>query len=113
MENQVIYAEKIKKAYETKTVTKIDELKALDKRVRRPAQIFAYTFGSLSSLVLGTGMCLAKKVIGNAMGLGIGVGLVGIGLCLCTNPLYKKILASRKKKYAPEIIARSNEILQN
>ena len=56
MENQVIYAEKIKKAYETKTVTKIDELKALDKRVRRPAQIFAYTFGSLSSLVLGTGM---------------------------------------------------------
>lgn len=111
MNNEAIKAEEIRKQYEEKEATKLDELKVLDSKVRRPPQIFAYTFGSLSSLVLGTGMCLAMKVIGNSMALGICVGVLGIGLCALTYPLYKKILSKRKKKYASEIIALSNEIL--
>ncbi len=111
--NEIEKAEQIRKRYETETVTELEQLKALDKRARRPAQIFAYAFGSGSSLVLGTGMCLAMKAIGNAMAAGIVIGLVGIGLCLATYPLYKMLLGRRKKKYAAEIIARSNEILKN
>ena len=61
---QKIYVEKIRNNYTEKQVTKFDELKELNKKVNRPAQVGAYLFGSASALVLGTGMCFAMKVIG-------------------------------------------------
>ncbi len=103
--------ERIRASYAEKEITKFDELKELDKRVKRPAEIFAYLFGSVSSLVLGTGMCLAMKIIGNSMALGIGIGLVGIALTCATYPLYKKILNDRKKRYAKQIFELSDSLL--
>ena len=103
--------ERIRASYTEKEITKLDELKALDKKVKRPAQIFAYVYGSLSSLVLGTGMCLAMKVIGNSMALGIGIGLVGIALTLTTYPIFKAILKRRKNKYAKQIFELSDSLL--
>ena len=94
--NAIKEIEKIRNNYTEKETTKLDELKSLDKKVKRPAQIFSYVYGSLSSLVLGTGMCLAMKVIGNSMALGIGIGLVGIALTLSTYPIYNKILNNNK-----------------
>ena len=115
MENQTKTIEKIRSSYEKKETTKFDEIKELDKKVKGPAKIFAYVFGSFSSLVLGTGMCLAMKVIGNSlsfsMPLGIGVGLLGILLLSVTYPLYKAILNARKKKYAPKIFELSDSLL--
>ena len=103
--------ERIRASYTEKEITKLDELKELDKKVKRPAQIFAYVYGSLSSLVLGTGMCLAMKVIGNSMALGIGIGLVGIALTLTTYPIFKAILKRRKNKYAKQIFELSDSLL--
>ena len=103
--------ERIRASYTEKEITKLDELKELDKKVKRPVQIFAYVYGSLSSLVLGTGMCLAMKVIGNSMALGIGIGLVGIALTLTTYPIFKAILKRRKNKYAKQIFELSNSLL--
>lgn len=107
--------EKIRASYVEKEITKLDELKALDKKVKRPAQIFAYVFGSVSSLVLGTGMCLAMKVIGAslsfAMPLGIGFGLLGILLVSINYPLYKTILKSRKNKYSKQIFELTDSML--
>ncbi|MBR2989167.1 MAG: dihydropteridine reductase [Clostridia bacterium] len=107
--------ERIRASYEQKEITKFDELKNLDKKVKRPAKIFAYIYGSLSSLVLGTGMCLAMKVIGAslsfAMPIGIGVGLVGIALALSTYPIFKAILKRRKNKYAKQIFELSDSLL--
>ena len=103
--------EKIRAAYAPAEKTKLDTLKALNKKVSRPAKIFAYIFGSLSSLVLGLGMCLAMKVIGDLMIPGIVIGCVGILLVSVNYRLYKRILAVRKKKYAPEILALSDELL--
>lgn len=110
-----IIIEKIKNNYVGKTTeqTKLEEIKSLDKKVKNPARIFAYTFGTIGSLVLGTGMCLAMKVIGDLMALGIVVGIIGIILVLVTYPIYKKILARRKEKYGNEIISKSNEILNS
>ena len=59
---------------------RLEQLKALDGAVRRPAAIFAYTFVILGALVLGVGMCLAMEVIGSLMPLGIVVGVVGIAM---------------------------------
>lgn len=117
MTTEMKTVEQIRDSYVEKGITKFDELKALDKRVKRPAEIFAYVFGSLSSLVLGTGMCLAMKVIGAglsfAMPLGIGVGILGIALVSVNYPIYQKILKSRKKKYASRIMELSNSLLNN
>ena len=103
--------ERIRASYTEKEITKLDELKALDKMVKRPAQIFAYVYGSVSSLVLGTGMCLAMKVIGNSMALGVGIGLVGIALALSTYPIFKAMLKRRKNKYAKQIFELSDGLL--
>ena len=111
MMNEMKTIERIRASYTEKEMTQLDELKALDRKVKRPAQIFAYVYGSLSSLVLGTGMCLAMKVIGNSMALGIGIGLVGIALTLTTYPIFKAILERRKKKYAKQIFELSNCLL--
>lgn len=103
--------EKIRASYTQNKPTKLDELKKLDKKVKRPAQIFAYVFGSLSSLVLGAGMCLAMKVIGDNMMLGIGIGLLGILLVSINYPLYKTILKSRKNKYSNQIVEMTDSLL--
>ena len=91
---------------------KLDELKALDKRVKRPAETFAYIFGGVGALTLGTGMCLAMKVIGNMMISGIVIGLIGIAMVSATYSLYKKILRSRRSKYAKQIFALTDELLK-
>lgn len=108
-------AEKIKNQYTPKTEqkTKLEELKDLDKKVKNPAKIFAYIFGILGSLVLGAGMCLAMKIIGNAMALGIAIGLVGIAMVSSTYFIFKAMLNKRKQKYADKILAKSDELLNS
>ena len=111
MNNEIKTVERIRADYTEQAPTKVDELKALDKKVKRPAAIFAYIFGTVGSLVLGTGMCLAMKVIGDMMIAGIGIGLAGIAMVSLTYPIYKGLLARRRKKYAERIVAMSDEIL--
>lgn len=113
--------ENILRDYKEKEVTKFDELKNLDKKVKKPANIFAYVYGTIGSLVLGIGMCAAMNslptiildLISNPllMVLGIIVGLIGIAMTTSTYFIYRKILKSRRKKYANEIITLTEEIL--
>lgn len=108
--NQV---EKIRSQYAKKEITELDKLKELDKNVKRPARIFAYAFGIIGSLILGTGMCFAMKVIGDFMILGIIIGLVGIAIVSVNYPIYKAILKSRKAIYGKEILELSDGILHD
>ena len=109
--------QKIRTQYTEKQHTELDALKALDAKVKRPANIFAYTYGSVSAIVMGAGMSLVMTDIGATIGLasamvpGIVIGVVGMGMALSTYPIYKKILGSRKKKYAPEIMKLSERIM--
>ncbi len=111
MKDQTIAVNKIRDSYCEKPVTKLDELKSLDKKVKRPARIFAYVFGVTGVLVLGVGMCLAMKVIGNLMAFGIVVGVAGIIIMVSVNHLiHKQILKKRKSKYCRKILELSEEI---
>lgn len=109
--------EQLKEYYSERKTDKFDKLMALHRKVERPANIFAYTFGIISALILGVGMCLAMRVIGNAvaflMPLGIVIGLLGIAGVSVNYLLYKKILNGRKEKYSKEILEISDEILNN
>ena len=113
MNTDKIYAESIAKEYAPKDNSKIVALRKLDAKAKNPANIFAYTFGIISALVLGTGMSLAMQVIGNGitgMILGIIIGVIGIIGCCVNYPIYKKLLQKGKEKYAYEIVELAREI---
>lgn len=113
MNTDKIYAESIAKDYAPKDNSKIIALRKLDRKAKMPASVFAYTFGILSSLVAGTGMCLAMQVIGTgmtAMVAGIVIGILGFVGCGINYPFYKRILEKGKAKYAYEIVELAKEI---
>ena len=110
MNTDKIWAESIAKDYAPKDSSKIVALKKLDNRAKLPAIIFAYSCGIISALVFGTGMCMAMKVIGNSMALGIIIGIIGMIGCGVNYPVYKKMLAKGKAKYAYEIVELAREI---
>ena len=107
------YAETIAMEYAPKDHSKLIAQRKLDQQAKLPANIFAYTFGVISSLVAGLGMCLAMQVIGNGtamMVLGILIGLLGFACCGINYPIYRKLLQKGKEKYAYEIMELAREI---
>ena len=113
MNTDKIIAESIAKDYAPKESSKIVALKKLDNKAKLPATIFTYSFGIVSALVFGTGMCLAMQVIGSGlvgMVLGIVVGIVGLVGCGVNYPVYKKMLEKGKAKYAYEIVELARQI---
>ena len=115
--DQQFMAQKIRTQYIEKESTELDALRELDAKVKRPANVFAYTFGSISAIVMGAGMSLVMTDIGATIGItsalvpGIAIGVVGLGMALLTYPMYKGILNSRKKKYGAEILKLSDRIM--
>ena len=110
MNTDKIWAESIAKDYAPKDNSKVVALKKLDNRAKLPAIVFTYSCGIVSALIFGTGMCMAMQVIGNSMALGIIIGIIGVIGCALNYPVYKKMLAKGKAKYAYEIVELAREI---
>ncbi|MBE6654869.1 MAG: dihydropteridine reductase [Ruminococcaceae bacterium] len=113
MNTDKIYAESIAKEYAPSGNSKIIALRKLDAKAKRPSAIFTYTFGIISSLIAGLGMCLSMQVIGGTLPLtilGIVIGIIGFTCCGINYPIYKKMLERGKKKYAFEIVQLAKEI---
>ena len=117
--DQEFLVQKIRTQYTEAKHTELDVLKALDARVKRPAKAFAYTYGSISAIIMGAGMSLVMTEIGAIIGLasamvpGVAIGVVGMGLALSTYPIYKRMLSARRKKYAPQILALSQKLMKD
>ena len=115
--DQQFMAQKIRAQYMEKQASELDALRELDAKVKRPANVFAYIFGSISAIVMGAGMSLVMTDIGSTIGMdsamipGIVIGVVGMIMALLTYPIYKGILNSRKKKYGAEILKLSDKIM--
>lgn len=116
--DQDFIIQKIRTQYTEKEQTGLDELKELDAKAKRPANLFAYIFGSVSAIVMGGGMSLVMTDIGTTLGMenamipGVVIGVVGMFMAIVNYPLYKNILDSRRKKYADKIIALSDKIMK-
>ena len=117
--DQQFMAQKIRTQYMEKESTELDALRTLDAKVKRPANVFAYTFGSISAIIMGSGMSLVMTDIGDiigigsAMAVGIVVGVAGMLMAIANYPIYKRILGNRKKKYGAEILKISEKIMNN
>ena len=118
MNDQSFIAQQIRSRYIDKPQTRLEELLLLDKKVKKPVNVFAWIFGSISAIIMGAGMSLVMTDIGTYIGIkepmipGIAIGVVGMGLALLTYPIYKRMLGNRRQKYADKILALSNEIMQ-
>lgn len=103
MDTDKTCAESIAKQYAPKSASKLTALKKLDAKAKRPANVFAYSFGIASSLLL-----LTMGVLGPGEGtlfvLGIVLGILGIAGANVNLVLYRWILETSKKKYAFEIM---------
>ena len=114
MNTDKIYAEQLANEYAPKDTSKVVALRKLDKRAKLPATVFTYTFGIVTALIFGTGMCLAMGQIGSGttgsfvLGILIGVlGMIGMGV---NYPIYRNMLRKGKQKYAFEIMELAKEI---
>ena len=118
MKDQEFIVQKIRTQYTEKQHTELDALKALDAKVKKPANVFAYTYGSIGAIVMGAGMSLVMTDIGTMIGLaatmvpGILIGIAGMGMALTKYPIYKRILTYRKKKYADKILELSDRLMK-
>lgn len=113
MNTDKIYAEQIANEYAPKDAAKVKQLKKLDAKAKMPATIFTYTFGIISALILGVGMCLAMEVIATGVGAmiaGVIIGIAGIVGCGVNYPIYKKLLERSKAKYGSDIMKLAKEI---
>ena len=114
MNTDKIYAEQLANEYAPKDTSKVVALRKLDARAKLPATIFTYTFGIIAALVTGVGMCFSMNVIGSGTTtmfvLGVIVGIVGLAGMGINYPIYKKMLAKGKQKYAYEIMTLAKEI---
>lgn len=114
MNTDKIYAEQLANEYTPKDTSKVAALKKLDAKAKLPATIFTYTLGIISALILGVGMCLTMGQIGDSSTvssiIGIILGVIGIIGVSVNYPIYKKMLANGKQKYAFEIVQLAKEI---
>lgn len=117
MNTDKIYAEQLANEYAPKNTSKVTALRKLDRRAKLPATIFTYSFGIISSLIAGIGMCLSMKIIGSGTNLsfvlGIVVGIIGFLGMGINYPIYKSLLEKGKQKYAFEIIELAREISES
>lgn len=117
--DQEFLVQKIRTQYTEKQHTQLDALKELDTKVKRPANVFAYIFGSIGAIIMGSGMSLVMTDIGSSIGIenamvpGIIIGVIGMLMAIINYPLHKRILTSRRKKYADQIIQLSDKIMNN
>ena len=114
MNTDRIYAEQLANEYAPKDTSKVVALRKLDTKAKLPSIIFAYTFGIIAALVTGIGMCSSMNVIGNGTStmfvLGVIIGIIGLMGMGINYPVYRKMLAKGKQKYAFEIMELAKEI---
>ena len=117
MNTDKIYAEAIASEYAPKQTSKVVALRKLDRQAKLGAAVFTYSFGVVSALVLGLGMCLSMNVIGGGgtamMALGIALGIIGIAGASINYTIYRKMLEKGKARYGADILALAKEITEN
>ena len=109
--------QKIRANYVEREYTELDKLRMLDCEVRRSVNVFSYVFGSISAIIMGSGMSLVMTDIGSTLGIenplvgGTIIGVIGMAMAIFNYPLHKGLLEKRKAKYREKILAMSDSIM--
>lgn len=108
--------EKIRRQYISHEENKFEQLRRLDRQVKRPGKMVAGGLGVIGSLFMGAGM--AKIMVddgskdGNALAKGLAMSIPGMILALLSYPVYKSITEKRKEQYAGDVLYLSGELTE-
>lgn len=102
----------IRSKYEAKseTVSKMDLLRKLDRKVTQTSTVVSLTVGIIGTLMMGFGMSLV--MVWAELLFGCIVGIVGILIAALSYPIYLKITEDKRKELAPEILNLADELLE-
>lgn len=105
--------ESIKSNYspEENTKTDLEKLRSLNRAVNFPPKLLAYIIGIVGILVFGTGMTMTLEW--SLYLYGSIVGAVGVAIMVANYFIYKAFFSHQKKRYANEILALSDKLLNN
>ena len=87
----------------------IEKLRKLDKKVHTFPTALALTLGVIGTLIFGIGLTFILEW--DSLLLGVFISLIGFLPIGFAYPAYRKILQKRKEKYSEEILALSEQLL--
>lgn len=102
---------KIREKYMPKEVTKLDQLRRLDESTTKKGLACSLTLGTVSSLLLGIGMCCTMLWSNIWFIPGIVIGLLGIAGIVLAYPLNNHLTKKERQRLAPEILKLSSELM--
>jgi len=102
----------IRKKYLPPEEDKMEQLRRLDASVTTPGMIASLAAGILGTLILGVGMCCCMVWSGVWFIPGIIIGVTGIVILALAYPLYVKLTERQRRKFAPEIIRLTEELMK-
>lgn len=103
---------KIRQKYLPKEITKIDELRHLDKSVEKAGTLSGILTGIFGTLLFGIGMCCTMVWAEQFFIPGILIGIIGIAGMIAAYPIYKLQLRKRREKLAPKILELTEELIK-
>jgi len=108
----------IKKKYlpqeeKAKELSKLEELKKLDKKVEMTATLWSIAVGVIGTLIFGTGMSLIMAFETAMYVAGILSGIFGIAGMALALPVYRLVLKKQREKAAPRILELTEELSKN
>ena len=103
---------KIREKYLPREESKLDQLRRLDESATKKGMALSLVTGTLSSLVLGIGMCCCMVWGGWLFVPGIVVGIAGIAGVSMAYPMYAKVTQKERDRIAPEILRLTDELLK-
>ena len=105
-------AEYIRSRYveKDKQVTKFEELKKLDAKVKSVPTMIGLILGVVGTLIFGTGLTCILEFFMTV--LGVILSVVGVIVACCAYFIYEKVNKFMRDKYADRIVELSNEILE-
>ncbi|MBD5530786.1 MAG: hypothetical protein HDQ98_01100 [Lachnospiraceae bacterium] len=96
----------------TEEEDKMERLRRLDRSVTKAGGVISLTVGTVSSLILGVGMCCTMAWASSLFIPGIVIGIVGIAGIIAAYPIYAHMVRRRRKKLAPEILRLTDELMK-
>lgn len=102
----------IREKYLPKEEDKMEQLRKLDKSATAKGTKLSITVGTVSSLVMGTGMSCCMVWPDTLLIPGIIVGMIGLLGAAAAYPLFLHITKKERERIAPEILQLSEELLK-
>ena len=102
---------KIREKYLPKVESKMDQLRRLDQSTTKKGLACSLMLGTVSSLILGIGMCCTMLWDNSLFVPGVIIGLVGLAGVSMAYPLNNYLNKKERKRLAPEILKLTTELM--